>query len=144
MCTWRVGYRTFRIKSQDLVKFGGHISRGIVDITFFICHVTWYVLVMNRLCGFANSILSSEATSLSSLVAIGLVELEIQCFFICHVISWPRDWRATWVCWWWFFALTHQVLQSVTDCYYKVGQVLQRVTNFIIKCIRHCKVWQLL
>ena len=65
-----------RIKSHHLVKFGGHSSGGIGN-TFFICHVSWYIHVMNRLCGFANSILSSEATSLSSLVAIGLVEVEI-------------------------------------------------------------------
>ena len=65
------------IKSHHLVKFGDHRSQGIGDITFFICHVTWYIQVMNRLCGFANSIFSSQATSLSRLVAIGLVEVEI-------------------------------------------------------------------
>ena len=37
-----------------------------------------------------------------------------------------------------------QVLQSVTDCYYKVLQVLQSVKDFITKCIRYYKVWQLL
>ena len=35
-----------------------------------------------------------------------------------------------------------QILQSVTHCYYKVPQVLQSVTDFIIKCVKYCKVWQ--
>ena len=34
----------------------------------------------------------------------------------------------------------HQVLQSVTDCYYKVRQVLQSVADFITKCVRYYKV----
>ena len=68
---------SFRIKSHHLVKFGGHMSRGIGDITFFICHYDLVYPLDERLCGFANSIFSSEATSMSSLVAIGLVEVEI-------------------------------------------------------------------
>ena len=32
------------------------------------------------------------------------------------------------------------LLQSVTDCYYKVRQVLQSVTGFITKCVRYYKV----
>ena len=32
------------------------------------------------------------------------------------------------------------LLQSVTDCYYKVRQVLQSVTDFITKCVRYYKV----
>ena len=45
---------------------------------FFICHVTWCVHVTKELCDFLGKIFSSEATSLSSLVAIGLLELEIK------------------------------------------------------------------
>ena len=37
-----------------------------------------------------------------------------------------------------------QVLKSVTDCYYKVHQVLQTVTDFITKRVRHYKLRQLL
>ena len=33
-----------------------------------------------------------------------------------------------------------QVLQSVTDCYYKVRQVLLSVTDFTTKCVRYYKV----
>ena len=33
-----------------------------------------------------------------------------------------------------------QVLQSVTDCYYKVRQALQSVTDFITKCVSYYKV----
>ena len=36
------------------------------------------------------------------------------------------------------------LLQSVTDCYYKVRQVLQSVTDFITKCVRYYKVRHLL
>ena len=32
------------------------------------------------------------------------------------------------------------LLQSMTDCYYKVRQVLQSATDFIIKCVRYYKV----
>ena len=40
------------------------------------------------------------------------------------------------------FAKSNKVilLKSVTDCYYKVCQVLQIVTHFIIKCVRYYKV----
>ena len=36
------------------------------------------------------------------------------------------------------------LLQSVTVCYYKMPQVLQSVTDFITKCARYYKNWQLL
>ena len=32
------------------------------------------------------------------------------------------------------------LLQSVTDYYYKVRQLLQRMANFITKCVRYYKV----
>ena len=32
------------------------------------------------------------------------------------------------------------LLQSVTNCYYKVHQVLQSVTDFNAKCVRYYKV----
>ena len=54
----------------------GYKSRGNGDIMFIICHVTWCVHVINGLCNFVDNIISSETTSLSSLVAIGLVEVE--------------------------------------------------------------------
>ena len=36
------------------------------------------------------------------------------------------------------------LLQSVPGSHYKVRQVLQSVTDFITKCLRYYKVWQLL
>ena len=36
------------------------------------------------------------------------------------------------------------LLQSVAGSNYKVRQVLQSVTDFITKCLRYYKVWQLL
>ena len=32
------------------------------------------------------------------------------------------------------------LLQSVTECYYKVRQVLQSVTDFIAKCVTYYKM----
>ena len=37
-----------------------------------------------------------------------------------------------------------KLLQSATEVYYIVRQVLQSVTDFITKCVRHYKVRQLL
>ena len=34
-------------------------------------------------------------------------ESENMTFFICHVITWPRDERVTWLCWRSSFTLTH-------------------------------------
>ena len=84
-----------------------HRSRGNGDIAFFICHVTWCVHVTNGLCDFMDTIFSPKATSLSSLVAIGFVEVE-KTFFTCHVITWQRDHRITRLCWRWSFTLNHE------------------------------------
>ena len=51
-------------------------SRGNGDITFFICHVTWCVHLINKLCDLVDNTFLSGAISLSNLVAIGFVELE--------------------------------------------------------------------
>ena len=45
-------------------------------MTFFICHMTWCVHVINEFCDFVDNTFSPEATSLSSLVAIGIAEVE--------------------------------------------------------------------
>lgn len=47
------------------------------EIELFIYHVTWCAHVINGLLDFVDNLFSSEATSVSSLVAIGLVEVEI-------------------------------------------------------------------
>ena len=59
------------------VKHGRHRSLEIGDITFFICLVTWWVHVFNRLCDFEHNILSLEPASLSRLVGIDLVKVKI-------------------------------------------------------------------
>ena len=74
--------------SHHPVKFSGHKSRGNKDIMFFICHVTSCVHVIYGLYDFLDNIFSSQATSLSSLVAIGLVEMEIKLFLI---VMWSPD-----------------------------------------------------
>ena len=52
-----------------------------------------------------NNSLLSEASSLSSLVSIGLVEKEVLRF---SFTLWHRDYRVTLIFWLWTFALTHQ------------------------------------
>ena len=61
-------------------KFSGLKSHGNRDITSFICPMTSCFHVTNELCDFVDNIFSSEATSLSSLVVIGLVEVEYNFF----------------------------------------------------------------
>ena len=84
------------------------VATGLVIERFLIVMwpdvPTWSTGYVN----FVGNIFSSKATSLSSLVAIGLVDLEILLFFICHVITWPRNVRLTWLFLRWYFALNHQ------------------------------------
>lgn len=61
------------IESCNIVV-GGHRPRGSEDIIFF-CHLNSCDLVINRLCDFVNNSPSLEATVLSSLEAISLVEV---------------------------------------------------------------------
>ena len=77
-------------------KFGVYRYYCNGNKTFFICHMTWFVCLVNGLCDFLNNILSSVVTSLSCLVTTGLVEVEIQSFsFVTwssdHVIKTSRD-----------------------------------------------------
>ena len=83
------------IVSHHPVTFGGHKSRRNEKITFFVCHVTCCVQVINRLCGFIDNIPSSEAAYLSSLIDIDVVEEEIYFSFVMwspdHVIKGSRE-----------------------------------------------------
>ena len=54
----------------------------------FTYHVTWCVHVINGLYDFVDNIFLSEATSLSSLPAIDLVEVEIERF---SLVVWSPD-----------------------------------------------------
>ena len=51
------------------------------DITFFICHGTAYDHVIKESCDFVRGGLISYATTLLSLVAMSLVEIEINVFY---------------------------------------------------------------
>ena len=63
--------------SHPSVNFDSHKSSENEFITFFICYMTFCDHVINRLFDFVDNRPALEPTSLSSLVAIGLVEVEI-------------------------------------------------------------------
>ena len=56
--TWLLSMCLFIIRHYPCC-FSGHTSRENGGITFFICHVTWCVHVISRLCGFVDNIFSS-------------------------------------------------------------------------------------
>ena len=62
---------------------------GSIDILFFIDHFTICDSVING----SNDSVVVEATTLSGLVAVGLMELEMKYFhlsldFMCHINKW--------------------------------------------------------
>ena len=57
--------------------FDSHGSRENEFITFFVRYMTLCDHVVNRLCNFVDNKAALEPTTLSSLVAIGLAEVEI-------------------------------------------------------------------
>ena len=61
--------------------FGGHSEN---DIKHFICHVILQNHVIEGSCNFMNGSSSMYVTILPSLLAIGIVVLEI--FLVCHVV----------------------------------------------------------
>ena len=65
------------IISHPSVKFDKNKSREGEFKTFFIYHVTLYDHVINRLCELMDNKPALEPTTLPSLVAIGLAEVEI-------------------------------------------------------------------
>ena len=99
VAAWSEGYMTllldmwFLIISHSSVKFDSHRSRENEFITFLICYTTLCDHVINRFCDFVDNRSPLEPTTLSSLVAIGLAEVEIITFFISHVITWLRAQR---------------------------------------------------
>ena len=63
--------------SYPSVKFDSHRSRENEFITLFICYMTLYNHAIDKLCDFVDNRPVLELTSLSSLVAIRLAEVEI-------------------------------------------------------------------
>ena len=59
--------------------FGGHLSSTSGDIKYLICHVTSQNHVFEGSCNFLSGSFSWYVTTLPSLVAIGIVVVEI-CF----------------------------------------------------------------
>ena len=104
MTTWTKEYATLKF----VASYHKLNIRGNWDRTLFNCHVTWCVHVVKGLCNFVDNIFLSGATFLSSLAAIGLLEMEIKTFFICHVITWPRHIWVTWLCLRGYFTLNYQ------------------------------------
>ena len=95
------------------VKFSVHRTCAIGGITFFKCHETTYDHMAIESCDFVRGGRLSQATSLSNLVPMSLVEIEINLFYSssdscghwvvtpyhkpssCHV-QWPqapRKWK---------------------------------------------------
>ena len=89
---WSKGYVTLwldmwlLIISNPSIKFDSHRSREDEFVTF-ICFMSLRDHVINRLCGFVDNRLVLEPTTRSTLVAIGLAEVEIYRFYQ-HVITW--------------------------------------------------------
>ena len=84
------------IISHPSVKFESDRSRESKFITIFICHVTLYDHVINRLCNLIDDRLALTPSTLSNLVTIGPAEVEIKRFpfalwWLVHVIKASKD-----------------------------------------------------
>ena len=65
------------IISHPSVKFDSERSRENEFTTFFICYMTLFDHTINRLCDFVDNRPALEPTTLLSLVAMSLAEVEI-------------------------------------------------------------------
>ena len=80
---WSQGYVTLLLDmwlliiSHPSVNFDSHRSRENEFITFFICYMTLYDHVINRLCYFVDNKPVLEPTNLSNFLATVLSEVEI-------------------------------------------------------------------
>ena len=85
---------------------------------------------------------------LPSVVAISLLEVEIILIFNARrriYMNIFKEWLFNFADVFDIFRISKCgkviLLQSVIDSYYKVRQLLQSVTDFIIKCVRYYEVW---
>ena len=148
------GWWPFTI-NLHLVNFASHSPRGSGDISFFVSHVTS--------CGHVT-----KGSGLPSMVAIRLLEVQTWPTLIfnvrrrIHVIILLQSVaiqirRLFWHISYYKVRQSNFIrkcdrlllqsasgLQSLTDGYCKVRQVLQSVTEFITKWVRYYKVQQLL
>ena len=76
ICDFGFRYMSPNHKPPFSVKFDSHRSRENEFITFFVCYMTLCDHVVNRFCDFVDNKPALEPTTLSSLVAIGLAEVE--------------------------------------------------------------------
>ena len=86
---------TWLLINQRSVKFGSYRSRESNFITFFICHVTLYDYVMNRL----SDLMYVKFDSHSSCRSWDIM------FSICHVITWSHDQSIKRLNGWWPFTI---------------------------------------
>ena len=98
--TWLCGWDPL-ILSHQPAKFGVHRPCKSKDIKFFDLSRDHVVDVS---CDFVHEISSSWATILHSLGSVGLVKVEIHCFWL---VTWPRDRCVTWFCIWDPIILSH-------------------------------------
>ena len=103
------------IISHPSVKFDSDRSHENELKIFFICHVTLCDHVINRLCDLMDNKSALEPTTLSSFVAIGLAQVEIQSFFylsLDHLITWSKHQKTQWMVAFYYKPPPCQVWQS--------------------------------
>ena len=137
-----------------LSKFGSHSLRGSGDISLFICHVTscGHVIAGSR--NFVGCGPSAWLTSLPSVVAISLVEVEIWYILIFNVrrrivwLSYYKVWQWAFAGFFGIFRFTkcgRLLLQSASGItkrdrfYYKVRQILTKCDSYYkVRRKSHC------
>ena len=105
VATWSKEYVDLRLNmwlpiiSHPSVKFDRDRSRESEFITFFLCHVTLYGHVINKLCDLMDNSPVLKPTTLSSLVAIGIEELRYHIFHLSqdNLITWSKRQKTQWV-----------------------------------------------
>ena len=93
------------IISHPSAKFDSDRSRESEFITFFICHVTLYDHVINRLCDLIDNWPPLEPTTLASFHSHRSRGSWDITFSICHVITWLRDQIIKRLNGWWPFTI---------------------------------------
>ena len=93
------------IISHPSATFDSDRSRESEFITFFICHVTLYDHVINRLCDLIDNRPPLEPTTLASFHSHRSRGSWDITFSICHVITWLRDQSIKSLNGWWPFTI---------------------------------------
>ena len=82
--------------SHDYAKFDAYRSCSSGDVKSLFCHVISDDHTIKETCDWVRMSSSTQLTTVQSLMVIGLVEVEIQHFFLSRSIMWvydERSWR---------------------------------------------------